>query len=96
MQNITKLKAKDIVWNKRNREHIKKHDLTIQEVSEVFYDELRVSFMGKYSRPGLVGKSGKRMLILFLVETGKKYYLVTARDAAKKERQVYYEKNNIK
>lgn len=85
-------RIKTIVWNEWNIEHIKKHGVSVSEA-----EEAAKSFVFHYrtqkGRYLVSGRSGKRILTLII---GRRqtttYYLVTARDASKKERTKLYEK----
>lgn len=93
---MTKIKVKKIIWDDWNREHIKKHNVTQSEVETVarnFITHARAK-EGRYS---LFGRSGTRMLtIIIRREEPGEYYVVSARDSAKKERQNVYKKENKK
>lgn len=82
-----------LVWDKWNREHIKKHKVTALEVEEV-YIRATVSLKAKMGREEIVAKtSTKRIIAIFLsFERQIGPYVVSARDANKKERRKYYEK----
>ena len=88
--NIFKLKAKDLIWEKGNREHIKKHNLNPRQVEQVLSDKNKIEDKGHSGRLSIIGRCGKRLLAVFIVPEGKKFYVVTARDASRKERQSYY------
>ena len=86
---LTKLRAKDLIWTKWNRDHIQKHDLNPRQVEQVFYDKNKVQDKAKFGRISVIGKCGKRLVTMFIVPEDKKYLVVTARDASKKDRQTY-------
>lgn len=89
---MTRIVIKEIIWDEWNINHIKKHSVDPSEVLEATKKVL-VHKKVKNGRYLVVGRVGKRMLALILKreKTGV-YYLVTARDAAKKEREKAYEK----
>lgn len=91
---MTRIIVRSLVFDKYNLEHIKKHKVTRSEIEKVGKKFVyhRKTHTGRYL---LVGVVGLRMLTLVLkrVSPGK-YYLVTARDASKKERKIVYEKEN--
>ena len=89
---MTRIVIKELIWNAYNVEHIKKHNVTVDEAEEVgkhFISHKK----GKNGRYLAVGRSGSRLISL--VVKRKKvgiYYLVTARDSSRKERREIYEK----
>ena len=89
---MTKIVVRALVFDKVNREHIKKHKVAQEEIEEVGKNFLyhRKTHTGRYLA---VGRVGLRILTIVIrrVSAGK-YYLVTARDASKKERKDLYEK----
>lgn len=87
---MIKLKPVNIIWDERNEEHIKKHNVTKSEVelaitSEVILEE------GYLGRSILTARVGSRMLSVVANFENDGVYVVTARDASSKERQNYYE-----
>ncbi|MDA1337948.1 MAG: BrnT family toxin [bacterium] len=83
--------VKDLVWDKWNRVHIEKHNLTPKQVEQVFLDNKRVYQKSYNNRIMIIGKCGKRIISTIMAKEGKKYYVITARDASKEERLNYYE-----
>lgn len=89
---MTRIKVKEIIWEEWNIEHIKKHGVSINEVEEagkslVYHRQTREN------RFLAVGRSGSRIITIIIKrKEATKYYLVTARDASKKERKTVYEK----
>ena len=87
---MTRIIVKELVWDKINLEHIKKHDVSKEEVEkaqEIIYH--RRTYGGKYLA---TGRSGNRLVTIVLRRQGLgKYYVVTARDASRKERRKVYE-----
>lgn len=86
---------KCLIWDSWNVEHIKKHDLTVSKVEKALEDPQRRVKNGRSGRYLLLGRSGERLLALVIAKEGTEgsYYLVTARDMAKKERRIYRETN---
>ena len=82
--------AKDLIWDKWNREHIEKHSVLPKQVEQVFRDNNRVYEKGYNTRIMVIGHCGKRMLSIIMAKENKKYYVITARDASKEERLFYY------
>lgn len=92
---MTRIKIKKLVWDSYNVEHIKKHNITVQEAEEAV-ENLIAHKKGKKARYIAIGRSGLRLLSLVVRrESTGVYYLVTARDASKKERRDVYEKEKI-
>lgn len=93
---MTRVVIQELVFDEYNREHIKKHSVTEDEVKvagkNIAYHKR--SYKGRYMG---TGRSGKRVLTIILnrLEQGK-YYMVTARDADKKERRRLYEREKKK
>lgn len=89
---MTKIVLEQLVWDDWNKKHIKKHQVSVKEVEEAISRILthRAGYSGKII---LIGRSGKRILAMIVAkEQGNKYYVVTVRDADKKERRLVYEK----
>lgn len=88
---MVKIKIEQLIWDNWNKEHIKKHTVTIAEAEEAI-QKVNAHRKGYSGRIILIGRSGKRILaILVAPEENKKYYPVTVRDADKKERKLLYE-----
>ncbi len=89
---MTRIKITTLVWNGWNIEHIKKHRVKIEEITEA---ENNIYFHRKTDKDRylVVGRSGIRLITLIIKRKGLgKYYLVTAFDTAKKDRRIVYEK----
>lgn len=80
-------------WDEWNREHIKKHNVMVQEVEEVWKDYSLVtkSYSG---RSMIFGKTRKGRLLTVVLSYFRQArpYVVSARDMSYKERKAYYEK----
>lgn len=86
MTKITK-----IIWNEWNSKHIRKHNVTKEEVEEAI-QRVNAHKKGYSKRIMLLGRSGKRILsIVIAQEENNYYYPITARDADKAERKMLYE-----
>ena len=87
---MTRIVVKELVWDQINLEHIKKHKMSqeeVEEAQEIIYH--RRTYGGKYLA---TGRSGNRLITIMLRRKGLgKYYVVTARDASRKERRRVYE-----
>lgn len=90
-----KIIIRELVWDKINVEHIKKHELSVTEIEGALKDDSRLYLKGHSGRDVVLCKIGNRMLALVLgKESEGKYYVVTARDMCKKERTIYREGKN--
>jgi uncharacterized DUF497 family protein len=85
----SKLSPKDLIWDKTNIAHISRHKLLPRQVDQLLLDPNRVFSTGKKERLTIMGRTGKRLVIVFLSKQNKKYYVVTARDMDKEERDFY-------
>lgn len=93
---MTEIGLSQLIWDQWNIEHIKKHAVRVKEVEEAITNLVahRLGYGGKII---LVGRSGKRLIAMIMAqEEGNTYYLVTARDADRKERRLVYEKETKK
>lgn len=89
---MTRIHLRSLIWDEWNKEHIKKHNLSTKEV-EGAITNIVVHRKGYKSRIILIGRSGKRLIsVIVAKEKAKKYYVVTARDADRKEKSLVYEK----
>lgn len=91
---MTKIKINQLIWDEWNLEHIKKHNVKKQEIENAIRD-IKAHREGYSGRMILIGRSGKRILSMITVkEKLNKYYIVTTRDADKKERKLIYDQEN--
>jgi uncharacterized DUF497 family protein len=81
--------VKQLLWDKRNREHISKQNLVPRQAEIVFHDDQRIAEATTKGQLKVIGRCGKRMLTLILAAERKKFYVVTARDADQAERALY-------
>jgi uncharacterized DUF497 family protein len=86
---VKEITIKNLVWDKWNREHIRKHHLSPRQAEQVLHDQHKIVENAHAGRLKIIGKGGKRMLTLILSILSKKFYVVTARDSDKKERELY-------
>lgn len=93
---MTRIKIKKLVWDSWNTDHIKKHNVTVEEV-ELAVKNIISHKRGKKGKYLVFGRAGKRLISVAIgrEKTGV-YYPVTARDSAKKERKIIYEKEKSK
>lgn len=95
---MTRIKLENLIWDLWNIDHIKKHNVTKIEVEEAITNIIsyRTGYKGRII---LTGKSGKRLIsVVIFPKQARAYYIVTARDADRKERKLVYdkEKHNTK
>jgi len=91
---MTRIIIKELVFDEKNLEHIKKHSVTRDEIEQAGKNFIyhRRTYIGRYL---VVGRVGSRIItIIIRRESLSKYYVVTARDGSKKERKDLYEKEN--
>lgn len=83
-----------MVWDRWNREHIKKHAITVNEVEEGYHSKSSIKASGKHGRRACMVKLKNSRLIMIIIsfEGQENPYVVSARDAGAKERRIYYEK----
>ncbi len=89
---MTKIRVKTIIWDGWNIEHIKKHSVSIRETEEAGGNIIYHRKTDK-NRYLAVGRSKHRMITIIIRRLeSTTYFLVSARDASKKERKTAYEK----
>lgn len=89
---MIKITIEQLVWDDWNIKHIKKHKVTKEEIEEAI-THIVTHRQGYNRRIMLIGRTGTRILsIVVSKEQLDCYYIVTARDADKKERRKLYEK----
>lgn len=89
---MTRIVVKVLIFDAYNLGHIKKHNISKEEIEAVGKQFLyhKKTHSGRYLA---VGRVGKRIItIIIRRESQGKYYIITARDASKKERKDIYEK----
>ncbi len=89
---MTKIVVRELIFDEKNLEHVKKHNVAKKEIEEIGKNFLyhRKTHTGRYLA---VGRVGSRIItIVIRRESVGQYYLVTARDASRKERRDVYEK----
>lgn len=92
---MTRIVVKKLIWDERNTEHIKKHNVTVGQVENLAKNAF-IHERAKLGRYLIIGRVGSRILTLIVTRKGVGiYYPVTARDSAKKERRKLYEKEKI-
>lgn len=92
---MTRIVVKELIWDEWNLKHIGKHNVSKEEVEgakEIIYH--RRTYGGKYLA---TGRNGNRLITVILRrKSASKYYVVTARDASRKERRKVYGKEDKK
>ena len=84
-----------LIWDEWNKEHIKKHKVTVKEVEEVFKSS-KITKKTYLNRTLILGKTKKYRFLTIVVSTEKQVqpYVVSARDMSKKERRYYYDQTD--
>lgn len=79
-----------LVWDDWNIAHIARHDMVPDDVEEVCHSDPIVSetYSDRLRVVGLTG-SGEILTVILAPEGDGGYYVVTARPASRKERQLY-------
>lgn len=93
---MTRIIIKVLLFDQYNLEHISRHQVTQAEASEAALSLVyhKRSYNKRYI---VIGRSKLKIITLVLNRKGiGVYYLITARDASKKERKLTYEKENKK
>lgn len=82
-----------LIWDEWNREHIKKHKISVDEVEEA-YILYELVAKAKRGRVEIISKihNGRMITVFLSFDRQDGPYLVSARDSSKKERRIYYEK----
>lgn len=82
-----KVKKSDLVWDEWNVKHIAKHNVTRAEVEQIFTRTVRAKKSYK-DRLIAFGKTREKRLLTVVLEKEKKgYYVLSSRDASRKERK---------
>lgn len=82
---------KKLIWNEWNKNHIKKHGVTIDEVEEIFknWKVENDSYLDRKEYFGIT-KRGRMLVIVVSYKCNKKPYVISARDMNRKERRNHY------
>lgn len=84
------VRVRGLVWDDWNIAHITRHKVSVEEVEQAcrFGGKKVLETYGE--RLLVLGKSGRRLLTVVLApEENDRFYVVTARDASKKERRFF-------
>jgi len=77
-----------LIWTERNISHIAKHGVSVKEVEEAIRD--RDAIVLKHRRRyALIGSAWGRILFIVLEKINDEFYVITARDANRKEKKRY-------
>ena len=82
---------KKLIWNEWNKRHIKKHNVTVDEVEEA-YENKKFEIDSYSDRKKLYGltNKGRMMIVIISKENNKSLYVFSARNMSRKERREYY------
>ncbi|MBM3209238.1 hypothetical protein FJZ40_03015 [Candidatus Shapirobacteria bacterium] len=84
------IKIRQLVWDKWNVSHIKKHKVVINEAEQACQSPKK--FLKTYQERLIVlgkTKRGRALTIVLAKKEKGKYYVVTARDTSNRERRLY-------
>ncbi len=80
----------DFDWDEDNIAHIARHGVEPWEAEEAAMDPRRAPFPAHSGRVGLIGKTESgRVLVVILERRGRKWRVVTAREATSNEKRAY-------
>ncbi len=81
---------KRLIWNKVNKDHIKKHGVKVSEVEEICQGEYenQPTYGNRLMIFGKTGK-GRKLTIVLIEKENSNYLIITARDMSKKERRYF-------
>ncbi len=89
---------RNLIWDDWNLDHIKKHSVLVTGVEQSLRDKYVVFIAGHSRRVLSLGRADERLITTVLERQGdsQDYYVVTARDMAKKERLIYRQQMKLK
>ncbi|MBI2051496.1 BrnT family toxin [Candidatus Roizmanbacteria bacterium] len=90
-----KIDKENLIWDEWNVKHIRKHNIVPYEIEELLKNDY-VARKTHKDRIMITGRSGKRILSVILEQEEKGYYVVTARDAGRRERRAYRDEKTKK
>lgn len=87
------MRVDELIFNEKNIEHIARHNVLPDEVRQIIEGET-LFLNAKFNRIMAIGVTKKRRSLAVILERvkGHTYFVVTARDADRKERKMYREK----
>lgn len=86
------MRVDDLIFNEKNIEHIARHNVLPDEVKQII--EGKTLFLkAKFDRVMAIGQTEKGRFLAVILEKAKNntYFVVTARDADRKERKMHKE-----
>lgn len=85
------------IWDEKNIEHIARHNVEPEEAEEAFFDTMRVRFDAHSGNLGIIGSTeeGRRLVVIYVKKEGKRYRVITARDADESEKKQYKRRNGL-
>jgi uncharacterized DUF497 family protein len=88
------INANNLIWDTFNTDHIRKHSVSMQEIVEACGHIVHTE-KTKKDRFLMVGITDKKRILSMVLanKDENQFYLVTARDASKKERKIYAQKH---
>ena len=91
------MNIESLEWDNFNKEHIKKHDVTPQEVEEAIQGEILVlqAKKGRFFIVGTTEENRALSIVLAPKHPQGTYYPVTARPASRKERKLFTEREEV-
>lgn len=85
---MTRIEIDSLIWNKWNIEHVKKHGLTKRKV-EISISNIKAFRYGYKGRIILICELKNKLISIVVDRKSEgKYYVVTARSADRKEREL--------
>ena len=84
------VEVRRLIWDPWNVGHIRRHQVTPQEVEDVCHADPLVQ-QGREGRLALVGptEAGRMLTVILDLRVDGSHYVVTARPASRKERALY-------
>jgi uncharacterized DUF497 family protein len=81
----------DLVWNEWNENHIARHHVSVEEVEELVFEHRYHITRLRGDRYLIIGRTnaGRLLSVIADRERYRRFYVVTARDAAPNERNLY-------
>ncbi len=87
---LMRLNIEKLIWDEWNVSHVAEHNVKVYEVEKTLKDLNLKALQGHSRRIVVLGRSGKRLLAVVLAqESEHEFYVVTARDMDRKERNFY-------
>ncbi|WP_423222848.1 BrnT family toxin [Candidatus Amarolinea aalborgensis] len=91
------MRVREVIWLPEIEDKLwEKHHLTVAEAEELLFGELHIRFVEKGHRPdenlyAAYGqtKSGRHVIVFFVLKQGRQALVISARDMDSKERKTY-------